>query len=75
MALIIAREVIVSSIDHSCVLNPLYHYAELGKIDLKVCNVTQDGFIDLDHYQYLLSDDTLLVSVGLANNELVQFSR
>ena len=62
--------VITSAIEHSCILEPLHHYSDLGAIDLQICNVTQDGFIDLDHYQSLLNSNTKLVSIGLANNEL-----
>jgi cysteine desulfurase len=62
--------VITSSIEHPCVLKPLMKYHELGNIELKICPVTPDGFIDMNAFQSLLTENTILVSVMLANNEV-----
>ena len=62
--------VITSAIEHSCVLEPLRRYAEKDMIELKICRVSENGFIDLDHFSSLLNSSTILVSIGMASNEL-----
>ena len=64
------KRVIISSIEHSCVMKPLQLFDQQGIIDLQICRVNQNGYIDLDHFKSLLSTDTYFVSIGLANNEL-----
>ena len=62
--------VITSAIEHASVLGPLKQYANEGLIDLKVCSVDERGFLDMNEFESLLTNDTVLVSVILANNEI-----
>ena len=62
--------VITSTIEHACVLEPLKHYSELGKIDLQLCPVDKFGFLNMDIFKSLLNDSTKLVSICFASNEL-----
>lgn len=62
--------VIMSAIEHPCVSKALTQYSDQGVIDLKICRVMSNGMIDLDHFQSLLTPNTLLVSLILANNEI-----
>ena len=62
--------VIVSAIEHPCVSMALMKFATQGKIDLQTCRVDHNGILDLNHFSELLNDNTALVSVMLANNEI-----
>lgn len=62
--------VIASAIEHPCVLAPLQRYASDGCIDLQLCRVLKNGQLDMAHYDELLTENTILVSVMLANNEI-----
>lgn len=62
--------VITTAIEHPAVLVPLCRYHDQGLIDLKICPVDQDGFILIDEFESMLTPDTVLVSVMLANNEV-----
>ena len=60
----------MSAIEHASVMSPLVQYAAKGRIDLQVCPVNQKGFLDLDALDDLLTGNTRLISVMLANNEV-----
>lgn len=62
--------VIMSAVDHPCVSKVLSNYADHGLIDLQICRVRSNGLVDLDHFKSLLTPNTLLVSIILANNEI-----
>ena len=62
--------VIASQIEHPCVMAPLQHYATEGCIDLQLCRVDRHGQLDMAHFDELLTSNTVLVSVMLANNEI-----
>lgn len=62
--------VITSAVEHACVRSPLQYYHDQGLIELVTCNVDRQGVIDLDHFQTLLTPNTALVSIILANNEI-----
>ncbi len=62
--------VIISAIEHPSVASPLSVFASQGVIDLQICRVDAQGILDLDHLARLLTPDTLLVSVMLANNDI-----
>lgn len=63
------REIIVSAIEHKSVLSPARSLEERG-FRIKVCPVGRDARLDLGAFERMLSDQTLLVSVMAANNEL-----
>jgi cysteine desulfurase len=62
--------VVVSAIEHPCVMEPLKRYAKEGKIDLKVCSVDKNGRVRLEELETLVTENTILVSVILAHNEV-----
>ena len=57
-------------IEHPCVLAPLQRYADQGQIDLQFCRMKKNGVIDTDHLASLMTEDTIMVSVMMANNEI-----
>lgn len=54
----------VSTIEHDAVLKPASHY------DCKLAPVMEDGRIDLQALEETIDDDTVLVSIMYANNEI-----
>jgi len=64
------RHVITSSIEHPAVLETLQHMAKKGEIDLTVLAVDRDGLVSVDAFVAALRDDTVLVSIMMANNEI-----
>jgi cysteine desulfurase len=63
------REIIVSAIEHKSVLSAAKSLEEKG-FRIQVCPVGGDGRLELSAFQKMLSDQTLLVSVMAANNEI-----
>lgn len=59
-----ALNVVVSSVEHDAILRPAEQYHHT------VARVTADGVIDLKDLQSVIDDNTVLVSVMYANNEL-----
>ncbi len=55
---------VVSAIEHDAVLQPATHY------NVRQAGVTAAGFIDLDRLRAAIDDNTVLVSVMYANNEV-----
>jgi len=56
--------IVVSGIEHESVLIPAKNY------DCKIAKVKQNGIIDLNNLKELIDDNTVLVSVMYANNEV-----
>lgn len=63
------RHIVVSSIEHKSVLEPAQHLAASGW-RITVAPVGRDGRIDVDALAGTVGDDTALVSVMAANNEI-----
>jgi len=61
--------VVCSAIEHAAVLAPA-RAAARRHVCLELASVDADGVVDVDRLAELLSDDTVLVSVMLANNEV-----
>lgn len=64
------RKILVSAIEHKCVLNAARHAEELFCFELAVIPVLEDGRIDLSALKQLLNEEVLLVSVMAVNNEI-----
>lgn len=62
------NHILVSSIDHKCVLETALYLKTKGWIVDQVMS-TPSGLVDMDHYNFLLSEKTLLVSIIGVNNE------
>ena len=63
------RRIITTAIEHSAVLDSL-KYLETKGFEVIYLDVNNDGFIDLDHLNNLVDENTLLVSIMTANNEI-----
>lgn len=62
-------KIIISSIEHKSVLNVAKFWQKRGWA-VEVCPVNNEGLVDLDQLIELVDDDTVLVSVVYANNEI-----
>lgn len=63
--------IITSAIEHHAVGHTVEALAQSGKIRMSLVNLKPDGHVDLDHLEQLLqTDDTTLVSLMHANNEI-----
>lgn len=63
-------EVIISQMEHHANIVPWQLLAQRKKIVLKVIRLTDDGQLDLEHFQTLLSKKTKMVSITYASNVL-----
>lgn len=62
------KHIVTVSTEHSAVLDTC-QYLETKGFEVTYMTVKSDGLIDLDELKTVLRDDTILVSVMLANNE------
>ena len=62
-------EIITTKVEHHATLHAAGFLEELGYI-VHYLNVDKQGFINIDQLRNLISDNTLLVSIILANNEI-----
>jgi cysteine desulfurase len=63
------RKIITTAIEHPCVLNSARHLESLG-FPVVLLSVDQTGRVDMEQLKRTLSEETLLVSVMMANNEI-----
>lgn len=63
------RHIIVSSIEHPCVLNSAKWLEKKG-FQVSYLSVDKNGVVDLDELQSLITDETILVSIMHVNNEM-----
>ena len=63
------NHILVSSIEHKCVLNTARHFGESG-FECEIVPVNQSGLVDTEYVISRLRDDTALVSIMLVNNEI-----
>lgn len=63
------RHIITTCIEHHAVLNTC-KYLEKQGFDVTYISVDKDGFINLDELKNKIRDDTILVSIMFANNEV-----
>jgi len=61
--------IIVSNIEHHAVLHPCQQLEKEG-FKVTFSKVDEDGLLDLDFFKKSISDQTILVSVMYANNEI-----
>ena len=65
------KKILVSAIEHKCVLNAAKFAQDLYGYELEVIPVTDEGLVDLTALKNLLTDDeVLLVSIMAVNNEI-----
>ena len=63
------RHLITSAVEHHAVLHPMEALAEAG-FEVTVLPVDGDGFVDPDQAAAAVREDTILISVMAANNEI-----
>jgi len=63
------QHIVTINTEHKAVLDPCEYLKSLG-FDITVLPVKKDGLIDLNQLEKALRDDTILVSVMAANNEI-----
>ena len=64
------RRILVSAIEHKCVLAAARALEEREGFSLEIVPVDRDGFVDLEALRQLLDDTVLLVSIMAVNNEV-----
>jgi len=62
------RQIITTSVDHSCVLGSCGRFHESG-YDFTILDVDKNGNIDLDQLQKVAGDQTALITAMWVNNE------
>lgn len=63
------NHIIATNIEHSSVLNIFKHYEEKG-FKVTYLEVDKGGFVDLKQLKNCITEDTILVSVMMVNNEI-----
>ena len=63
-------EIIISEMEHHSNIVPWQMIADENKLNLKVINVSENGEIDMDHFNSLISEITKLVSIVYISNTL-----
>ena len=64
------RRILVSTIEHKCVLEAARALAEREGFMVEYIPVDGDGFVDLDFLESVVDDSVLIVSVMAVNNEI-----
>ena len=62
------RHLVISTVEHHAILEPAATLARAG-IEITRVGVDRQGRLDFDELQAAIRDDTLLISIMLANNE------
>lgn len=65
-----AKQIIITSIEHKCIIAAAQHWSSVFGLDLKVLDVDREGFIDLSQLIDFLKTPTLFCSIMAANNEI-----
>ena len=63
------KHIITTKLEHSSILE-VVNYLKHHDYIVDYVKIKDDGTVDLDHLQELLTDDTILVSIGEVNSEI-----
>ena len=63
------KHIITTKIEHDCVLNAC-KWLEKNGFDVTYLNVDKEGFVDLNELENAIRNDTIIVSIMHANNEI-----
>ena len=64
------KNIITSKIEHKSILNTCKNLADRQLCGTKYINVDSEGFVDLQELEQSMTDNTILVSIMYANNEV-----
>ncbi|MBX9589234.1 MAG: cysteine desulfurase [Hyphomonadaceae bacterium] len=64
------KRILVSAIEHKCVLGAARELAEHHGYTVNLIPVTGEGIVDLDAFRAMIDSDVLIASVMLVNNEV-----
>jgi len=64
------KQVIITSIEHKCIIEAATHWTSVFGLTLKVLDVDREGFIDNSQLKEFLKTPTLFCSIMAANNEI-----
>lgn len=64
------RRILVSAIEHKCVLTAARSLAEREGFALEIVPVDEQGFVDLDALRAMVDESVLVVSIMAVNNEI-----
>ena len=64
------RRIVVSSIEHKCVLAAARALEEREGFNISYVTVDHDGFVDLERLREQMADDVAIVSIMAVNNEV-----
>jgi len=63
------KQIITTALEHSSIFGPIGYLQKLG-YQIDFVNLTKEGVVNLEHLRSLLSEDTLLVSIGAVESEI-----
>jgi cysteine desulfurase len=66
----VKKTILISAIEHKCVKNAAYFYANKLSYTVKEIPVKRSGLVDLDAYKTMLDEDVVMVCVMAVNNEI-----
>lgn len=64
------KKLLISAIEHKCIKNAAYFYADKFGATVEEIPVLDSGLIDVEAYQSMLSDAVCLVCIMAVNNEI-----
>ena len=65
-----AQQIIISAIEHKCVIEAASYWADIFNLDLKIVDVDAQGYVILEQLETLLKTPTLFCSIIAAHNEI-----
>lgn len=63
-------KILVSAIEHSCVVNAAHSYAKFFDLTVEQVPVSAQGIVDIERYRSMLDDTVALVAIMAVNNEI-----
>ena len=63
------KQIITTGLEHSSIFGPIGYLQKMG-YTIDFAHLTKDGIVDIMHLKSLLSENTLLVSIGAVDSEM-----
>ena len=64
------KQVVISAIEHKCVIEAARHWSDVFGLDLKILQVDGDGYVDIGQLNEFLKTPTLFCSIISVHNEI-----